>query len=1043
MGRSDGLQIVGRTAELATARDVLERARSSERAVLVVGGEAGIGRTRLVAAIANDAREVGFRVSTGACLRMDAGAMPYAAIVAALRGLIRDLDPATVAGTLGAYRREVARLLPEVARLAIPVTGAAPANASRVARPPAGATSGTVGASFGPSRPAPGAIAADAPDTFSRLRLFEAVTGWLERLAATAPLLIVIEDLHWADPATLDLVRSIAVGLAPRMVLVVTLRTDEPGSAGVGATVAELARDGALRLELGALDRAALGRMAANALDVHPDEVDADGLDSLAERSGGNPFLALQLVVAGLLSRDGGLYAGVPPSLRDILDARLVALDQSTRVVLRAAALHPGPVDDELLAAVLDRPIGAIGNALREAVDAGVLSGSPDGPAFRHSLQREVLLQQLGPGERRMLHGRFADALGRQGTDPSRATAIALHRDAAGDDRGSLEAHVRAFEVAERALAFEAAVRHAARAAELRSRGVEAAEATPDAPWLLEQASIDALLAGDPERSADLARRALALVGDDDERAATLHDRVRWALWETGDRDGARRELDAALARLGTAPAANLRARLEAQQAAMRMDDADAEPALALAESAIRAARELGALDIEAIALGVRGRTLALHGRVDEGLADLRAAISIADAIGNLQGRLVGEATMVAVLARCGRARDAIEEADAALAIAEASGLGRSLGAQLQAKAARSAFAVGDWDAATRRVADGLSRRPAAVVEAHLRIVALRLAAARAPEVDAAALDLRLTDLEPLLGDAEDRASLAVARAELALARGRPTDVRRLVDGALELVASGGARGSSSLAWLGALAIRTETDLVLDARARGDEAAAAHAAGRLEAVAAIAERETSSLRGAWGPRAEALLAHLAAERSRLGEPPARAAAWERAIPAWDAIDRPYAAAYARLRLAEARLASGADRAAIGEPLRAAATTLRAMAAQPLLAQAAGLARLARIDLDPAAPGDGAADDALETLSLTPREREVLRLVAAGRSNARIAADLGISPKTASVHVSNILAKLDVHNRVEAAALAHRLGIVGEDGPGRRSAAGSG
>lgn len=1003
----------------------------------MVGGEAGVGKTRFLEAVAMDARTLGFRITSGTCLRLDAGAMPYAAIVAALRGLVRDTDPATVAASLGADRREIARLLPEVARIGsqqVPMTRDVPGVPPR----PGGTTlPGVAAPSAGVAAPSAGLADGGAPDPLARLRLFEAVSSWLGRLAASEPLLLVLEDIHWADPATLDLVRSLAVALAGRMVLVVTLRTDVVAAPGVAATVAELVRDNADRIELAPLDRDGILHLAAGALRTDPAAIDPVKVDRLLDRSGGNPFLALELIEAGLLADGDVPYAGVPPSLRDILDARLVSLEAGVLVVLRAAALEPGPIDDAVLATVLDQPVGMVGNAIREAREAGVLATGPGAPRFRHPLQRDVLVEQLGPGERRALHARFAEALAADGDDPSRATAVAFHRDAAGDDARSLEAHVRALLAAERAYAFEAAEAHAARAAELRDRlGPRAADDLPDTVWLLEHASIAALLAGDPAGSGDYARRALALVGDDDERAVTLHDRLRWALWETGDRAGARHELDLAEARLGDGPAAaNLRARLIAQRAAMRMDEADAGPALALADDAIRAARDLDAPDIEAIALGVRGRTRALHGEVDAGLADLRAAVAIADRIENLQGRLIGTATIVMVLARCGRARDALAEADAALAMAEASGIGRSLGAQLAAEAARSAFAIGAWDDAERRVADGLRRRPAAPAEVVLRTVGLRLAAARGRDQEAAAHEARLAVLEPVLADAEARAALGVARAERALAAGRAAEVRSLVDQALDAVAQGGERGAS-LAWLGALAIQAEVELALDARARGDDPAMRDAAGRVAVIAAVVEREAAAVATAWGPRAAALLAQVRAEQSRLlPSVDGRCTAWESAVDRWEAIERPSNAAYARYRLAEARLARGDPRASVAEPLLAAAKALRTLGARPLLDRVERLARLARVDV--AGPGADAGrpspvTDGLDGLDLTAREREVLRLVAAGWSNARIADELGISAKTASVHVSNILGKLGVDNRVEAAAIAHRLGVAGRD-----------
>ena len=595
------------------------------------------------------------------------------------------------------------------------------------------------------------------------------------------------------------------------------------------------------------------------------------------------------------------------------------------------------------------------------------------------------------------------------------------------------------------AAAFEAAARHAARAAELRLRLPEpAADGLPDAAALLEQASYTAWLGGDPAGSAAFARSALAVVGDDAALAATIHDRLRWALWESGDRAGAAREIQAAVDELGEDAPPALRAMLHAQSAAVRMDEADPAPALALAGEAIAMARVSGAADVEALALGVLGRTQATHGRVDEGLASLRQAIALADAVGSLQGRVVGVATIATILARWGRSREALDDIDAAVAAADAAGLGRSLGAQLVAQAARACLAVAEWDAAESRVAQGLARRPAAPVEAELRIVALRLAIARGQTERAAANEARLGALASAVGDPEDAAGLRVARAEAAIAAGHPEATRELLAHQLVELAAG-LEPSPSAAWLAALAAGAEAELTLDARGRGDEAAAREAETRLAMIVAVVRRETSGPRERWGPLADALVAHVSAEASRLDpDPKRRVTAWTTAVAAWTAIDRPYYVAYAGTRLGEARLAAGESRPAVADALGPAAVTASRLGAAPLLARIDRLARLARVDLPSGTasargrtaggeprPGPDAGDP-LATLGLTPREREILRLVAAGWSNARIAEELGISISTASVHVSNILAKLDVENRVEAAALAHRLGVIAAD-----------
>src|SRR4051794_11237043 len=306
--------LIGRADELGLARALLHRAAAGTPGVLLVGGEAGVGRSRLVDAIAGEGAALGFHAATGTCVRMDGGALTYAAIVEMLRGLVTTLDAGEVASTLGVYRHQVARLLPDV----VPATGGG----------------------------APGA----SEDPMARTRLFEALTAWLNRLAEREPLLLAVEDLHWADAATLDLVRSLALGLTGRTALVVTLRTDESLAAPVQRTIAELVRDGAERIELAPFDRAELVILIAEALPDAP-EANDDSVDALLERSGGNAFLAVELLEAGLLD-PGTSTSTVPRSLRDILDARLGALDDGVLDVLRAASLHPGTVEDDLLATV-------------------------------------------------------------------------------------------------------------------------------------------------------------------------------------------------------------------------------------------------------------------------------------------------------------------------------------------------------------------------------------------------------------------------------------------------------------------------------------------------------------------------------------------------------------------------------------------------------------------------------------------------------------------------------------------------------------------
>ena len=201
---------------------------------------------------------------------------------------------------------------------------------------------------------------------------------------------------------------------------------------------------------------------------------------------------------------------------------------------------------------MLGRPVGIVGAALREARDAGVLTAANGVHGFRHAMQAEVLVDQLGSGERRALHAAYADALaGSRG--PARATAAAWHRDAAGDPAGALAAHVAAARRHDdgRSVRGGDAARDAGGRAARASSGRTRRRTSPIAAALLDRAAFAALLAGDPAASARLARAALGQVGDDPRRAVQLHDRLRWALWEAGDQAGAAAEVERAAAALG------------------------------------------------------------------------------------------------------------------------------------------------------------------------------------------------------------------------------------------------------------------------------------------------------------------------------------------------------------------------------------------------------------------------------------------------------------------------------------------------------------
>ena len=1021
---------VGRAVELDRLEASFAQALTGVPRIVLVGGEAGIGKTRFLEEFARRARTRGARVLTGECLRIGDGGLPFAPFVAALRELVRDIQPAERPALLGPGRSRLARLVPEL-----------------------DGPSGTVGHGLDSRRRA-------------RVQLFEAVLDALERVARQAPLVLVIEDLQWADRSTLDLLSYLAMVIREGPILLVaTVRSDEIRDRNpLLAHLAELERmDEVDRIELGPLRRRDIRDMVERTMGRDaPDEL----VDALLERTDGNPFFVEQLLDARREAADGareGVGEGardadaddpttvdLPPRLRDVLLARVAGLSAPAREVLRAAAAAGRIVDDELLAAVVELPPREIHDALREAVERRILvpvvdpddidadaAGRPVAHAFRHELLREVVLSELFAGERQRLHAGFAAVLAARvaggatpGADPPSAAELAYHWDGAHDWPRALRATVEAGFASEHAYAFAEAYRHDERALELWERVAVADELIlGDRATLLERTAEMASLVGDHRRAVELGRAAIAAipVGGEDARRALFHERLRWFLWEAGDRPAAEAALDEAPRLTPEGPPSTARARLHAHRAAIDMAAGRFAASRAAAESALLEARATGARVEEALALGVLGWDAAMLGDVDAGIAHLETARTIARDVDNAEAVAIGWTTLAELEERVGRADAALASARAGVADALKLGVLRTYGGRLRATEAAALLALGRWEEAGRALTAGLDARPTGRAEIALLVESARLDtgqgryASAARRVDAA----RVAD--DALGGTDDRPGILAAIGELAAWRGTVADVRAAADEGVRIAER--YPSDPALAGLLATAVRADADVATRARARHDEAAAAEAgrvaAGRVTTLAAWARDRATTAPGV----AQRFVVAAALARAELARcrGQSRPDAWRAVAEDLEAASRPVEAAYARFREAEAVLATRGSRSVATDALRGAHTVAARVAAMPLATEVAMLARLARIELEPAGPEPGAYP-ALAGLGLTDREAEVLRLVAGGWTNQQIADALFIARKTASVHVSNILGKLGVDSRVEAAAIAHRLGF---------------
>jgi DNA-binding CsgD family transcriptional regulator len=987
-GRVASPTFVGRVEELQLLGAARGRAADAAPAVVLVGGEAGVGKTRLVAELTIRCAADGTRVLVGGSVPVGDGALPYAPIVEMLRALLADLGADAVRELVGPSWPELARLLPAL-----------------------GAPDRTV-----------------LPDQAAQARLFELLLGLLGRLGEQAPLVLVVEDLHWADRSTRDLLAFLVRNLRrERVLLVITYRTDEPGQQRLGPYLAELDRGGPVqRLKLPRLDQVQTGAQLVGILGAAPA---AELVDAVFARSEGNPFFTEELLAA-VRAGSGAL----PATVRDLLRGRVQVLPESARQVLEVVAVAGRQVSHRLLAAVAGLTDRQLDGALREAVANQLLVTAPgeDGYDVRHALLREVIDADLLPGERARLHAGLAQALTEQpelaGVSPAVATAeVAAHWDATHEPDRALPARVAAGLAAERARAFAEADSHYQRALELWERVPDPGRrAGLDRVDLLARAAEAAAFTGAVERAVALLEEALDRVdpGAEPVRAAVLLASLGAHRRTAGDEPGALAAHQQAERMLAGAPLSIERARVLASHARTLNMISQTREAIRYCEEAIAVAQVVGARAEEARALDLLGACLD-HEDPDRAIALHLEARRIAEEVGDAETVVGTYMNLSHVLAGVGRDHEALNDAQEGYRRARQLGLERAIGSYVAANLARGLLEAGRWDECqqlTGELLPGDSWCASELLACRGRLLARRgdFAAARDQLDRSLQLSAPSERGEPLFG-----------LAELALWEGRYDDARAAVDEGLRWYAEVDPEGLVSLgliAWY-ALFLRLEADRAERAAARRAPEEVAEARRRAAAVVAELDRLARDPNATY-PNITGRLLLAQAELSRL-EGNSNPEQWQAAAAAWNQLGRPFDAAYAGYRRAEALLAGDGSRTQAEVTLRAAHQTTVTLGAEPLQREIELLAQRGRLHLEesedrtaaPEAPPSPAA-----SLGLTQREIEVLALVAEGRTNRQIGQALFITPRTASVHVSRILAKLGAAGRGEAAAIAHRLGL---------------
>ncbi|XTZ18812.1 helix-turn-helix transcriptional regulator [Micromonospora echinospora] len=842
--------------------------------------------------------------------------------------------------------------------------------------------------------------------------LLERVSRGLHLIAQGRPLVLVLDDLQWVDRSTRQLLLYLLAGLGDMQLSVLAAIRAEAlqGAHPLRRVLTELRRLRSVRvLDLAPLDRAAT-RQLATAIVGRP--IAPEAIEQVWRRSGGNPFVVEELARDLRDGRDG-----LSDTLREIFLDRVEALPPHAHEVVQAVAVGVEPVEHDLLARVVRLPEERLIEAAHAAIAHRLLVCVDNAYHLRHRLVAEVLEHELLPAERAALHRRYADALGAEPAQLRHARS-AHHWRLAGEPVRALRAAMAAAEEAERLHGYAEAHRH-------WSLALDAATDTglgaPERATLLEKAAEAAHHCGEHARALALLEEQAALAGT---ATCALHIRRARYLAHAGRSALAEAEYQRALDAPDCTPRQRATAAAHLAELLLHLGRY-AEAGRRAREALARSASVEGSTSEVVLASAALGFSEAYLEDPDAGLPVMREALATAERSGrpedvalaylHLAELLTGPLNVIeegVVVARRGAER-----------VTEL-GLGRTFETRLLAVAANGLFRMGQWAEAEKVIADALRHRPSGADAAELLLARCRLSVAYG-DVEAADRDLEAVATLLAGGGARHVLPLLTLRAGLAMWQGRHDEARQAVARGLTETRSDDLVLLATLAWHG---LRAEAEAYASRTGRVDLTAVR----RLREVTNRVRRTSVQAARPVRDVVDAFLALCTAEVGRL-DGPGDPLLWARAAEVWDRRRHPYPAAYSRLRQAEALLARRGRDATAATLLREAYEVAQGLGARPLSEEIAALATRARVPVpDRAAERDGdragTAGGVHDELSaLTPREREVLALVAEGLTNREIGQRLFISERTIGVHVSHIFDKLQVRTRVQASAihLRHR------------------
>ncbi len=993
--------ILGRAGELAqltqhlglAAPDGTTPPPGAGQAAVLLGGDAGVGKTRILLELADKAKAAGWRVLVGHCLDLADSLLPYLPFTE-LVGRYVDEDPD------GAQR--IASAYPALAALA---------PGRRLMSGGTGGTGGSAGAS---------GSGADKETSVGRAEVFDAMHAFVDSVAAETPVLLVVEDLHWADQSTRDLLSFLfARPFRHQVAIIGSYRTEDLHRRHpLRTAVAGWARlPGVLRLAVPPLGDPDVRKLVRR---LRTGTVPERDVAWIVARADGNAFFAEELVGASEFGERGGL----PEDLADLLLVRLDRLDDDARLVVRAASCSGRRVSHELLAAVVDLPADDLDRALRSAVEHNVLvQVGADGYSFRHALLAEAVHDDLLPGERVRLHGRFASAL-LAGTVDGTAAELATHARAAHDTDTAVRASIQAGDEAMTVGGPDDAATHYEAALELVARPGTKPPEDVDVVGLIWRTSEAVIATGHPARALAIVRDHLASAPDD----LATKDRVRLLLAQAAaallneTTDEPTDLTSEALELVGDEPS-RLRAGALSIHARALHNGNHHEEAARFASQALALAERF---ELPEIVTEAATTLAAVDDKVGDAEAALQALEDTADAA-RKAGDTVGEMRSRHYQGFINLERGRLEEAQELFrATAEAAtAAGRPwapYGFDARYHQAMTAMMRGLWDDALA-IADTAGQSPPADPEALLVTVRMLIGAGRGDE---SMLARHEQFRASWVREGVIALNSGASAIELLGLRGDLDGVRRVHREVVDFLSS-----LWSAQFLGQVRLAT---LVLDQLSRAMPTAPAHERDQLVAFARELEggvrqsiERASKRRRAFGPEGQAWAARFDAELLRMrwlagGESPPESeelvSAWQSAVTTFEELGHVFEIARSQTRLAAVLVAAG--RTPEAEPLVTAARDVASgLRAEPLLKE------LRAVGARPARRTTGGP----ATTELTAREKEILALVAQGRTNGDIGKQLFISTKTVSVHVSNILAKLGAGGRTEAAAIARRTGLL--------------